>query len=131
MGNEASLEGGEGGISGLPEGIAPDGKGGYIQVPAGMEADLSKLSEEERKQIAAVMSRAQSKPLANPKDAPSPRHGSLGCFSCSLHPPSRSLYPLRVVISNVVISVLQNGSSARRGAWAHTLIPFYTFCDAD
>ncbi|KAJ1164509.1 hypothetical protein NDU88_004946 [Pleurodeles waltl] len=44
MGNEASLEGGEG----LPGGVSP--------------ADLSQLSEEERRQIAAVMSRAQELP---------------------------------------------------------------------
>ncbi|KAG5845785.1 hypothetical protein ANANG_G00142890 [Anguilla anguilla] len=73
MGNEASLEGGEGGLSGLPEGIVSDGKGGFIQIPAGTEADLSKLSEEERKQIAAVMSRAQTKPPGNAKDAPTQR----------------------------------------------------------
>ncbi|XP_064175591.1 protein piccolo-like [Anguilla rostrata] len=53
MGNEASAEGGEGGLAGLPGGDASDGKGGSVQVPAGMEADLSQLSEEERKQIAA------------------------------------------------------------------------------
>ncbi|KAI1888160.1 hypothetical protein AGOR_G00182170 [Albula goreensis] len=73
MGNEASLEGGEGGLSGLPEGIVSDGKGGFIQIPAGTEADLSKLSEEERKQIAAVMSRAQAKPPGNAKDTPTQR----------------------------------------------------------
>nr|XP_017210781.1 protein piccolo isoform X3 [Danio rerio] len=59
MGNEASLEGGE---AGLPAGLAPDGKGGFIQMPAGVEADLSNLSEEERKQLVAAMARAQSRP---------------------------------------------------------------------
>ncbi|XP_072003381.1 protein piccolo isoform X3 [Engystomops pustulosus] len=49
MGNEGSIEGGEGG-----------------GIPAGMEADLSRLSEEERKQIAAVMSRAQELPTDRP-----------------------------------------------------------------
>lgn len=64
MGNEASLEG-----EGLPEGLAAaaGGAGGsgsalHPGIPAGMEADLSQLSEEERRQIAAVMSRAQGLP---------------------------------------------------------------------
>lgn len=68
MGNEASLEG-----EGLPEGLAAavaaagEGAGGagsplHTVTPAGMEADLSRLSEEERRQIAAVMSRAQGLP---------------------------------------------------------------------
>uniref|UniRef100_A0A287BRA2 Zinc finger piccolo-type domain-containing protein n=1 Tax=Sus scrofa TaxID=9823 RepID=A0A287BRA2_PIG len=70
MGNEASLEG-----EGLPEGLAAaaaaaaagggaGGAGSPLQtvIPAGMEADLSQLSEEERRQIAAVMSRAQGLP---------------------------------------------------------------------
>nr|XP_014698675.2 protein piccolo [Equus asinus] len=69
MGNEASLEG-----DGLPEGLAAagaaaggGGAGGagsplHTVIPASMEADLSQLSEEERKQIAAVMSRAQGLP---------------------------------------------------------------------
>lgn len=69
MGNEASLEG-----EGLPEGLAAaaaaaagGGAGGTgsplrAAIPAGMEADLSRLSEEERRQIAAVMSRAQGLP---------------------------------------------------------------------
>ncbi len=59
MGNEASLEGGEGALAGLPAGLAPDGKGGFIQMPAGVEADLSNLSEEERKQLVAAMAKAQ------------------------------------------------------------------------
>lgn len=58
MGNEASLEGGD---AGLPAGLAPDGKGGFIQMPAGVEADLSNLSEEERKQLVAAMAKAQSR----------------------------------------------------------------------
>ncbi|XP_053108815.1 protein piccolo isoform X2 [Hemicordylus capensis] len=69
MGNEASLEGGEG-LTGLPEGVAAAAPGtatdGRLQraplqtmIPAGVEADLSQLSEEERRQIASVMSRAQ------------------------------------------------------------------------
>ncbi|XP_067284156.1 protein piccolo isoform X4 [Pseudorasbora parva] len=62
MGNEASLEGGEGALAGLPAGLAPDGKGGFIQMPAGVEADLSNLSEEERKQLVAAMAKAQSRP---------------------------------------------------------------------
>ncbi|XP_039618103.1 protein piccolo-like [Polypterus senegalus] len=71
MGNEASLEGGEGGgLAGLPEGVAGDGKGGFIQIPARMEADLKQLSEEERKQIAAVMSRAQGLQPGTVKDPP-------------------------------------------------------------
>ncbi|CAM4564294.1 unnamed protein product [Leuciscus chuanchicus] len=62
MGNEASLEGGEGALTGLPAGLAPDGKGGFIQMPAGVEADLSNLSEEERKQLVAAMAKSQSRP---------------------------------------------------------------------
>ncbi|XP_077120776.1 protein piccolo isoform X2 [Ranitomeya variabilis] len=79
MGNEGSIEGGEG-LGGYTEG---DGRGGFAQIPAGMEADLSRLSEEERKQIAAVMSRAQEQPadrsaIRNPTNDPSqsPRHQS-------------------------------------------------------
>ncbi|XP_056113497.1 protein piccolo isoform X5 [Rhinichthys klamathensis goyatoka] len=62
MGNEASLEGGEGALTGLPAGLAPDGKGGFIQMPAGVEADLSNLSEDERKKLVAAMAKAQSRP---------------------------------------------------------------------
>ncbi|XP_071394312.1 protein piccolo, partial [Centroberyx affinis] len=61
MGNEASLEGGEGPLSGLPEGLVPDGKGGFVRISGGTEADLSQLSEEDRRQLAAAMSRAQSR----------------------------------------------------------------------
>ncbi|XP_016298557.1 protein piccolo-like [Sinocyclocheilus anshuiensis] len=61
MGNEASLEGGEGALAGLPAGLAPDGKGGF-KMPAGVEADLTNLSEEERKQLVAAMAKAQSRP---------------------------------------------------------------------
>ncbi|XP_012505572.1 PREDICTED: protein piccolo-like [Propithecus coquereli] len=81
MGNEASLEG-----EGLPEGLAAaaaaaagGGAGGagsalHTVIPAGMEADLSQLSEEERRQIAAVMSRAQGLPKGSvpPAAAESP-----------------------------------------------------------
>uniref|UniRef100_A0A3Q2XH24 Zinc finger piccolo-type domain-containing protein n=1 Tax=Hippocampus comes TaxID=109280 RepID=A0A3Q2XH24_HIPCM len=60
MGNEASLEGGgEGPLQGLPEGLAPDGAGGFVRVPGGAPVDLAELSEEQRKQLAAAMSRAQ------------------------------------------------------------------------
>ncbi|XP_054862679.1 protein piccolo isoform X3 [Amphiprion ocellaris] len=58
MGNEASLEGGEGPPSGLPEGLAPDGKGGFVRVSDGTPVNLS---EEQRRQLAAAMSRAQSR----------------------------------------------------------------------
>lgn len=61
MGNEASLEGGEGPPSGLPEGLAPDGKGGFVRVPEGTPVNLSELSAEERSQLAAAMSRAQGR----------------------------------------------------------------------
>ncbi|XP_037318136.2 protein piccolo isoform X3 [Pungitius pungitius] len=61
MGNEASLEGGEGPLSGLPEGLAPDGKGGFVRVPEGTPVDLGELSEEQRRQLAAAMSRAQGR----------------------------------------------------------------------
>ncbi|KAM3859167.1 protein piccolo [Diretmus argenteus] len=66
MGNEASLEGGEGPLSGLPEGLVPDGKGGFVRVSGGgtTEADLGQLSEEDRRQLAAAMSRAQSRQSA-------------------------------------------------------------------
>ncbi|XP_029969147.1 protein piccolo isoform X2 [Salarias fasciatus] len=61
MGNEASLEGGEGPPSGLPAGLAPDGKGGFVRVSDGTPVNLSELSEEERRQIAAAVSRAQGR----------------------------------------------------------------------
>ncbi|XP_068162998.1 protein piccolo [Antennarius striatus] len=61
MGNEASLEGGEGPPSALPEGLAPDGKGGFVRVPEGTPVNLSELSEEERRQLAAATSRAQGR----------------------------------------------------------------------
>ncbi|XP_032545393.1 protein piccolo isoform X2 [Chiroxiphia lanceolata] len=82
MGNEASLEGGEG-MGAFPEGAAAAGDGGGSAaplqrlVPAGVEADLSQLSEEERRQIAAVMSRAQGLPrgnLAGAEPPPMQRH---------------------------------------------------------
>lgn len=83
MGNEASLEGGEG-LGAFPEGAAAaagDGGGPAAPlqrlVPAGVEADLSQLSEEERRQIAAVMSRAQGLPrgnLAGAEPPPMQRH---------------------------------------------------------
>ncbi|XP_070709916.1 protein piccolo [Pempheris klunzingeri] len=60
MGNEASLEGGEGPL-GLPEGLAPDGKGGFVRVPDGTPVNLNELSEEERRQLSAAMSRAQGR----------------------------------------------------------------------
>ncbi|XP_066523229.1 protein piccolo [Hoplias malabaricus] len=55
MGNEASAEGGEEGLAGLAAGIASDGKGGFS------EAELSHLSEDERKQLVAAMAKAQSR----------------------------------------------------------------------
>ncbi|KAM6961501.1 LOW QUALITY PROTEIN: protein piccolo [Tautogolabrus adspersus] len=61
MGNEASLEGGEGPPSGLPEGLAPDGKGGFVRVSDGTPVNLDELSEEQKRQLAAAMSRAQSR----------------------------------------------------------------------
>ncbi|XP_077329505.1 protein piccolo isoform X1 [Lithobates pipiens] len=72
MGNEGSIEGGEG-MGGYPEGMVGDGKGGFSRIPSGMEADLSRLSEEERKQIAAVMSRAQDMPRGSETDRPAHR----------------------------------------------------------
>lgn len=75
MGNEGSIEGGEG-MGGYPEGMVGDGKGGFSRIPSGMEADLSRLSEEERKQIAAVMSRAQDMPRGSETDRPALRQGS-------------------------------------------------------
>ncbi|XP_057711167.1 protein piccolo isoform X3 [Corythoichthys intestinalis] len=62
MGNEASLEGGgEGPLQGLPEGLAPDGAGGFVRVPSGVPVDLAELSEEQRKQLTDAMSRAQGR----------------------------------------------------------------------
>ncbi|XP_034433907.1 protein piccolo isoform X2 [Hippoglossus hippoglossus] len=61
MGNEASLEGGEGPPPGLPEGLAPDGKGGFVRVSDGSPVDLAELSEEQRRQLAAAVSRAQGR----------------------------------------------------------------------
>lgn len=79
MGNEASLEGGEGVLSGLPEGLAPDGKGGFVRVPGGTPVDLSELSEEQRKQLEAAMARAQGR---QPGGAAARRHG----FYTTLYP---------------------------------------------
>lgn len=99
MGNEASLEGGEG-LGAFPEGAAAAGDGGgpaaplQSLVPAGVEADLSQLSEEERRQIAAVMSRAQGLPrgnLAGAEPPPMQRHArKISPFSRSSLPPSPS-----------------------------------------
>ncbi|XP_028304971.1 protein piccolo isoform X2 [Gouania willdenowi] len=59
MGNEASLEGAEGPPSELPEGLAPDGKGGFVRVSDGSAVRLQDLSLEDRRMIAAAMSRTQ------------------------------------------------------------------------
>uniref|UniRef100_A0A8C7I5I2 Protein piccolo n=1 Tax=Oncorhynchus kisutch TaxID=8019 RepID=A0A8C7I5I2_ONCKI len=90
MGNEASLEGGEGVLAGLPEGLAPDGKGGFIRTSTGAQVDLSQLSEDDRKQLAAAMSRAQAN---KPGGAPARRQDFTGIFvhfkmSTSLSTPS-------------------------------------------
>ncbi|XP_077565332.1 protein piccolo [Stigmatopora nigra] len=62
MGNEASLEGGgQGPLQGLPEGLAPDGAGGFVRLPDGVPVDLAELSEEQRTQLANAMSRAQGR----------------------------------------------------------------------
>ncbi|XP_077449624.1 protein piccolo isoform X2 [Stigmatopora argus] len=62
MGNEASLEGGgQGPLQGLPEGLAPDGAGGFVRLPDGVPVDPAELSEEQRTQLAAAMSRAQGR----------------------------------------------------------------------
>ncbi|XP_062991092.1 protein piccolo-like [Elgaria multicarinata webbii] len=113
MGNEASLEGGEG-LAELPEGVAaagapegglPPGAPSQGAIPAGVEADLSQLSEEERRQIAAVMSRAQrGLPKGNLAGAgsaeppPSPRHAQL---DSSPHPrqPGKPPDPLPQTLS--------------------------------
>lgn len=112
MGNEASLEG-----EGLPEGLAAaaaaaagggaGGAGSPLQtvIPAGMEADLSQLSEEERRQIAAVMSRAQGLPKGSvPPAAAEPpsmhRHAQhdiyvqayMYSFSCTYVPAQQYIY---------------------------------------
>lgn len=65
MGNEASLEGGEGT---LPEGLAPDGKGGFVRVPEGTPVNLSELSEEQRRHLA--MSRAPGRQPGGAAAAP-------------------------------------------------------------
>ncbi|KAM4748912.1 protein piccolo [Rhinophrynus dorsalis] len=85
MGNEGSIEGGEG-MGGFPEGMVGDGKGGFTQIPAGMEADLSQLSEEERKQIAAVMSRAQELRKGSQPEHPSPRSTDVNTNQSPRHP---------------------------------------------
>uniref|UniRef100_A0A8D1V414 Zinc finger piccolo-type domain-containing protein n=1 Tax=Sus scrofa TaxID=9823 RepID=A0A8D1V414_PIG len=97
MGNEASLEG-----EGLPEGLAAaaaaaagggaGGAGSPLQtvIPAGMEADLSQLSEEERRQIAAVMSRAQGLPKGSvPSAAAEPPSMHRKQELDSSHPPKQ------------------------------------------
>ncbi|KAM4711647.1 protein piccolo isoform 2-T2 [Anableps anableps] len=82
MGNEASLEGGEGPPSGLPEGLAPDGKGGFVRVSDGTPVNLSELSEDERRQLAAAMSRAQGRqpgaPAAPRRPSESDAHQQVG-----------------------------------------------------
>lgn len=80
MGNEASLEGGEGPPSGLPEGLAPDGKGGFVRVADGTPIRLEELGEEERTQLAAAMSRAQGR---QPGGAAAARRQ--GCFFFNQH----------------------------------------------
>ncbi|XP_034019322.1 protein piccolo isoform X2 [Thalassophryne amazonica] len=54
MGNEASLEGGEG----PPEGLGPDVQGGFVLVPGGTPVDPNQLSEEERRRLTAEETRA-------------------------------------------------------------------------
>ncbi|XP_037551623.1 protein piccolo isoform X4 [Nematolebias whitei] len=72
MGNEASLEGGElGPAPGLPEGLAPDGKGGFVRVSDGTPVNLSELSEEERRRLSAAVSRAQGRQPGAPARRPS------------------------------------------------------------
>uniref|UniRef100_A0A3Q3JFP1 Piccolo presynaptic cytomatrix protein a n=1 Tax=Monopterus albus TaxID=43700 RepID=A0A3Q3JFP1_MONAL len=61
MGNEASLEGGEGPPSGLSGGLAPDGKGGFVQVSDGTPVNPSELSVEKRTQLDATVSKAQGR----------------------------------------------------------------------
>uniref|UniRef100_I3K066 Protein piccolo n=1 Tax=Oreochromis niloticus TaxID=8128 RepID=I3K066_ORENI len=43
------------------EGLAPDGKGGFVRVSDGTPVNLSELSEEQRRQLSAAMSRAQGR----------------------------------------------------------------------
>ncbi|XP_041442487.1 protein piccolo isoform X2 [Xenopus laevis] len=85
MGNEGSIEGGEG-IAGLAEGMAADGRGGLGQIPAGMESQWGQLSEEERKQIAAVMSRAQDLGKGSDADRPLPRSPNIDKNQSPRHP---------------------------------------------
>ncbi|KAM9311751.1 protein piccolo [Gastrophryne carolinensis] len=91
MGNEGSMEAGEG-MTGYPEGMAGDGRlaqipaGMEAHIPAGMEAQLSGLNEEERKQIAAVMSRAQELPRGNATDRPALRGQNMDTFQSPRHP---------------------------------------------
>ncbi|XP_041059081.1 protein piccolo-like, partial [Carcharodon carcharias] len=83
MGNETSVETGETGLT--------DTELRAFVIPARMDADLSQLSQDERKQIAAVMSRAQGahrksetdatdqvKQQPAPHDSQSPGNGLLG-----------------------------------------------------
>ncbi|KAL2102165.1 hypothetical protein ACEWY4_001333 [Coilia grayii] len=69
MGNEASLEGGDGSLSELPEGLSSDGKGGFVQSFTGEKVDLSHLSEEERNKLVAQMSRGPGVPPGSARDA--------------------------------------------------------------
>ncbi|KAG7454315.1 hypothetical protein MATL_G00258370 [Megalops atlanticus] len=114
MGNEASLEGGEGGLAGLPEGVASDGKGGFIQVPAGMEANLSQLSEEERKQIAAVMSRAQAKPPGTASNAPSQRKPEVDANHQPRQPGKPTAQGLSGISKSRTVDALKPGPAARQ-----------------
>lgn len=67
MGNEASLEG-EG-----AEGATDGGARRPASLPASVPEDLSRLSDEERKQIAVVVSRTQQEP-PGAEPSPMPRH---------------------------------------------------------
>lgn len=69
MGNEASLEGGEGSLSELAEGLSSDGKGGFVQISTGEKVDLSHLSEEERIKLTASVSKGTGIPPGSSRDA--------------------------------------------------------------
>ncbi|KAG8439984.1 hypothetical protein GDO86_005959 [Hymenochirus boettgeri] len=73
-------------MAGLPEGMVGGGRGAITQIPAGMEAGWSQLSEEEQRQIAAVMSRAQELQRGSDTDRPSPRNPNFDNNQSPRHP---------------------------------------------
>ncbi|XP_075455680.1 protein piccolo isoform X6 [Ascaphus truei] len=82
MGNEGSMEEGGEGLGASPGA----GGGGSARAPAGVEANLSRLSEEERRQISAVMSRAQELPGGDRTERPMLRNPDTDTNRSPRHP---------------------------------------------